>query len=72
LWWSEAAEFCKIIYIFAKMDLNTLLQRAQNLTNEAKAECELPAVERTLQQVLQATTELHSRVTQTGGKEIQA
>ncbi|XP_016926865.4 nuclear pore complex protein Nup93-1 [Drosophila suzukii] len=54
------------------MDLNTLLQRAQNLTNEAKAECELPAVERTLQQVLQATTELHSRVTQTGGKEIQA
>ncbi|XP_017057658.1 nuclear pore complex protein Nup93-1 [Drosophila ficusphila] len=54
------------------MDLNTLLQRAQNLTNETKAECELPAVERTLQQVLQATTELHSRVTQTGGKEIQA
>jgi len=54
------------------MDLNTLLQRAQNMTNEAKAECELPAVERTLQQVLQATTELHSRVTQTGGKEIQA
>ncbi|XP_017111969.1 nuclear pore complex protein Nup93-1 [Drosophila elegans] len=54
------------------MDLNALLQRAQNLTKEAKAECELPAVERTLQQVLQATTELHSRVTQTGGKEIQA
>ncbi|XP_017083407.1 nuclear pore complex protein Nup93-1 [Drosophila eugracilis] len=54
------------------MDLSTLLQRAQNLTNEAKAESELPAVERTLQQVLQATTELHSRVTQTGGKEIQA
>ncbi|XP_033164864.1 nuclear pore complex protein Nup93-1 [Drosophila mauritiana] len=54
------------------MDLNTLLQRAQNLNNDAKAECELPAVERTLQQVLQATTELHSRVTQTGSKEIQA
>ncbi|KAH8383686.1 hypothetical protein KR009_010040 [Drosophila setifemur] len=57
------------------MDLNTLLHRAENLTNEAKAECELPRVERTLQQVLQATTELHSRVTQTGtgtGKDIQA
>lgn len=54
------------------MDLNTLLQRAQNLNNDAKAECELPAVERTLQQVLRATTELHSRVTQTGCKEIQA
>ncbi|XP_017036054.1 nuclear pore complex protein Nup93-1 [Drosophila kikkawai] len=54
------------------MDLHTLLQRAQNLTNEARADCELPPVERTLQQVLQATNELHARVTQTGGKEIQA
>ncbi|XP_064549451.1 nuclear pore complex protein Nup93-1 [Drosophila montana] len=53
------------------MDLNTLLQRAQSLTKE-KDECELPGVERTLQQVLQATEELHRRVTQTGTKEIQA
>ncbi|XP_002137929.2 nuclear pore complex protein Nup93-1-like [Drosophila pseudoobscura] len=54
------------------MDLNTLLQRAQNLTNEAKAEYEMPQVERTLQQVLQATTDLHSRVTQSSNKDIQA
>lgn len=54
-----------------KMDLNTLLQRAQNLTKE-RTNCELPGVERTLQQVLQATEQLHRRVTQTGGKEIQA
>ncbi|BFF89031.1 nuclear pore complex protein Nup93-1 [Drosophila madeirensis] len=54
------------------MDFNTLLQRAQNLTNEAKAEYELPQVERTLQQVLQATTQLHSRVTQSSNKDIQA
>ncbi|KAH8407260.1 hypothetical protein KR222_011787 [Zaprionus bogoriensis] len=53
------------------MDLNTLLQRAQGLTKE-KTHSELPGVERTLQQVLQATEELHSRVTQTGAKEIQA
>ncbi|KAH8359910.1 hypothetical protein KR093_009505 [Drosophila rubida] len=53
------------------MDLNTLLQRAQNLA-KGNAECELPGVERTLQQVLQATEQLHSRVTQTGAKEIQA
>lgn len=56
------------------MDFSTLLQRAENLTKKVEAECELPRVERTLQQVLQATTELHSRVTQTGGsgKDIQA
>lgn len=53
------------------MDLNTLLQRAQNLTKE-RTNSELPGVERTLQQVLKATEALHRRVTQTGGKEIQA
>ncbi|XP_068156855.1 LOW QUALITY PROTEIN: nuclear pore complex protein Nup93-1 [Drosophila tropicalis] len=54
------------------MDLNTLLQRAQNLANCGDADCELPRVERTLQQVLQAAEEFHSRVTQTSGKDIQA
>lgn len=53
------------------MDLNTLLQRAESLTKE-KNDCELPGVERTLHQVLQATEELHRRVTKTGTKEIQA
>lgn len=37
------------------MDLNTILQQAQKLTNETKSREELPNVERTLPQVLQAT-----------------
>ncbi|ALC48727.1 CG11092 [Drosophila busckii] len=54
------------------MDLNELLQQAQRLTNETKMDVELPRVERTLSQVLQATQELHSRVTQTGTNDLQA
>ncbi|KAM8720320.1 hypothetical protein ACLKA7_006375 [Drosophila subpalustris] len=54
------------------MDLNELLQQAQRLTNETKMDTELPRVERTLSQVLQATQELHSRVTQTGTNDLQA
>lgn len=37
------------------MDLNTILQQAQKLTNQTKTREELPNVERTLPQVLQAT-----------------
>ncbi|ALC46618.1 CG11092 [Drosophila busckii] len=54
------------------MDLSTLLQRATSLAKQNVVDCELPGVERTLQQVLQATEEMHSRVTQTGAKEMQA
>ena len=54
------------------MDFNALLQQAQKLTNETQAADALPRVERTLPQVLQATHELHSRVTQTGAQDIQA
>lgn len=54
------------------MDFNSLLQQAQKLTNETQHLEELPHVERTLPQVLQATQELHSRVTQTGAQDIQA
>ncbi|XP_017460587.1 PREDICTED: nuclear pore complex protein Nup93-like [Rhagoletis zephyria] len=54
------------------MDFNTLLQQAQRLTNETQNSEELPRVERTISQVLQATQELHSRVTQTGAQDIQA
>ncbi|XP_055389893.1 nuclear pore complex protein Nup93-1 [Condylostylus longicornis] len=46
------------------MDFNSLLAQAQKLTNEIQSE-DLPRVERTIPQVLQATQELHSRVTQT-------
>lgn len=47
------------------MDFNTLLQQAQKLTNETQSLEELPNVERTLPQILQATSELHNRITKT-------
>lgn len=49
-----------------------LLQQAQKLTNETQNAEEFPRMERTLPQVLQATHELHSRVTQTGAQDLQA
>lgn len=54
------------------MNFETLLQQAQKLTNETHGTEEFPRVERTLPQVLQATNELHQRVTQTGAQDIQA
>lgn len=54
------------------MDFNSLLQEAQKLSNGTNSSDSLPRVERSLQQVLQATHELHSRVTQTGAQDIQA
>ncbi|XP_053681356.1 nuclear pore complex protein Nup93-1-like [Anopheles nili] len=54
------------------MDFNALLQQAQKLTHETQVSDDLPRVERTLPQVLQATQELHSRVTQTGAQDMQA
>ncbi|EDW82712.1 uncharacterized protein Dwil_GK24989 [Drosophila willistoni] len=54
------------------MDLQDLLQQAQRLNNRTKMDAELPRVERTISQVLQATQELHSRVTQTGTNDLQA
>ncbi|XP_016973058.1 nuclear pore complex protein Nup93-1 [Drosophila rhopaloa] len=53
------------------MDLVELLQQAQRLANDTKMEMEM-GVERTMSQVLQATQELHSRVTQTGTNDLQA
>ncbi|KAH8291577.1 hypothetical protein KR018_001254 [Drosophila ironensis] len=58
------------------MNLGDLLQRAQSLSNETNmetdVELEMPRVERTISQVLQATQELHSRVTQKGTNDLQA
>lgn len=54
------------------MDFNALLQQAQKLTNETHDTGTMPRVERSLPQVLLATSELHSRVTQTGAQDIQA
>lgn len=62
----------EFIFIGLKMDFNALLQEAQKLTNETNASDLLPRVERSLPQVLQATRELHSRVTQTEAQDIQA
>lgn len=53
-------------------DFNALLQQAQKLRNETQRSSDLPRVDRTLPQVLQATNELHSRITQTGAQDIQA
>lgn len=60
------------IFFLQNMDFNVLLQEAQKLTNETSNSEALPRVERSLPQVLQATHELHSRVTQTGAQDIQA
>lgn len=54
------------------MDFNSLLADAQKLNNGTNSTDSLPRVERSIQQVLQATHELHSRVTQTGAQDIQA
>lgn len=54
------------------MDFSTLLQKAQKLTSETQMFEDLPNFERTIPQVLQATQELHTRVTQTGAQDIQA
>ncbi|EDS25850.1 nuclear pore complex protein Nup93 [Culex quinquefasciatus] len=54
------------------MDFSALLQQAQKLTHETQVSDDLPRVERTLPQVLQATQELHSRVSQTGAQDMQA
>jgi nuclear pore complex protein Nup93 len=52
------------------MDFNSLLQQAQKLTQNIN---DVPlTVERTISQVLEATNELHSRVTQTGAQDMQA
>ncbi|KAH8244940.1 hypothetical protein KR032_002993 [Drosophila birchii] len=54
------------------MDLAELLQQAQRLVNETEMETDLPRVDRTLSQVLLATQEMHTRVTQTGTNDLQA
>ncbi|EDW06480.1 nuclear pore complex protein Nup93-1 [Drosophila mojavensis] len=54
------------------LNLNELLQQAQRLSNETQIDTEMPRVDRTLSQVLQATQELHERVTQAGTNDLQA
>lgn len=70
--WNTIRQSKKNDHNFNKMDFNALLQEAQKLNNETNTSDSLPRVERSLPQVLQATRELHSRVTQTEAQDIQA
>ncbi|CAH1117139.1 unnamed protein product [Phaedon cochleariae] len=53
-------------------DFSQLLQEAEKLTSELEGITELPKVERSLRQVLEASNDLYTRVAQTGAKDIQA
>uniref|UniRef100_A0A1B0FQX9 Nuclear pore protein n=1 Tax=Glossina morsitans morsitans TaxID=37546 RepID=A0A1B0FQX9_GLOMM len=54
------------------MDFNSLVEEAQRLNNETQYTGELPRAKLTISQVLQATNELHTRVTQIESQDIQA
>lgn len=53
-------------------DFSRLLQEAEQLTSEIEGNEDLPRVERSLGQVLEASQELYSRVMQSGANDIQA
>ncbi|XP_063617418.1 nuclear pore complex protein Nup93-like [Cydia splendana] len=53
-------------------DFSKLLQQAEQLTTEIEGNEELPRVERSLGQVLEASQELYSKVIQSGANDIQA
>ncbi|XP_050302655.1 nuclear pore complex protein Nup93-like [Anthonomus grandis grandis] len=53
-------------------DFSDLLKQAEQLTHELEGTSELPRVERSLKQVLDASNDLYSRVAQSGSKDIQA
>ncbi|VVD02712.1 unnamed protein product [Leptidea sinapis] len=56
----------------ADEDFSKLLQQAEQLTTEIEGNEDLPRVERSLGQVLEASNELYSRVIQSGTNDIQA
>ncbi|CAG9860748.1 unnamed protein product [Phyllotreta striolata] len=53
-------------------DFSELLQEAEKLSNDLEGTTELPKVERSLHQVLEAANDLYTRVAQTGAQDIQA
>ncbi|CAH1994037.1 unnamed protein product [Acanthoscelides obtectus] len=53
-------------------DFSDLLQDTEKLTSALEGTTELPKVERSLKQVLDASNDLYSRVAQTGAKDISA
>ena len=56
----------------AESDFNELLNSAEQLAAEVDGTGDLPKVDRTLRQVLEASTELWHKVAQTGAQDIQA
>ncbi|KAG8291311.1 Nucleoporin nup93 [Homalodisca vitripennis] len=56
----------------AEADFNDLVNAAERLASEVEGTGELPRVDRTLRQVLEASHELWARVTTTGPQDIQA
>lgn len=53
-------------------DFNDLLFEAEKLSSNIEGTNDLPKVDRSLRQVLEASNELYMRVTQTGAQDIQA
>lgn len=53
-------------------DFTDLLQEAEKLSTDIEGTSELPKVDRSLHQVLEASNALYSRVAQSGSKDIQA
>ncbi|XP_046387019.1 nuclear pore complex protein Nup93-like [Ischnura elegans] len=58
--------------MMAESEFQDLLHAAEQLSSDAMGGGQLPRVERNLRQVLEASQELWSRVTQTGGQDTQA
>ncbi|KAG8231135.1 hypothetical protein J437_LFUL009840 [Ladona fulva] len=56
----------------AESEFQDLLHAAEQLSSDAMGGGQLPRVERNLRQVLEASQELWSRITQTGGQDTQA
>lgn len=53
-------------------DFSDLLQKAEKLTTDIEGTTDLPRVERSIRQVLEASNVLYSKVAQNGSKDIQA
>lgn len=53
-------------------DFTDLLQEAQKITVEIEGSKELPKVDRSIRQVLDASNDLYAKVAQSGAKDIQA
>lgn len=56
----------------AEVDFSDLVYEAEQLSTELEGTRELPKIERSLKQVLEATQALWSRVSATGAQEAQA